>query len=88
MKDSKGQFIGINTKQNVREKRPEMNVNVFTNQIWRIFESIDYLFWFIQIKVTMLKDLKHEDIIYQKELLIIITSSMKKKTMINQLILI
>ena len=36
----------------------------------------------------MLKDLKHEDIIYQKELLIIITSSMKKKTMINQLILI
>ena len=88
MKDSKGQFIGINTKQNVREKRPEMNVNVFTNQIWRILESIDYLFWFIQIKVTMLKDLKHEDIIYQKELLIIITSSMKKKTMINQLILI
>ena len=79
MKDSKGQFIGINTKQNVREKRPEMNVNVFTNQIWRILESIDYLFWFIQIKVTMLKDLKHEDIIYQKELLIIITSSMKKK---------
>ena len=66
MKDSKGQFIGINTKQNVREKRPEMNVNVFTNQIWRILESIDYLFWFIQIKVTMLKDLKHEDIIYQK----------------------
>ena len=88
MKDPKGQFIGINTKQNVREKRPEMNVNVFTNQIWRILESIDYLFWFIQIKVTMLKDLKHEDIIYQKELLIIITSSMKKKTMINQLILI
>ena len=88
MKDSKGQFIGINTKQNVREKRPEMNVNVFTNQIWRILESIDYLFWFIQIKVTMLKDLKHEDIIYQKELLIIITSPMKKKTMINQLILI
>ena len=37
----------------------------------------------------MLKDLKHEDIIYQKELLIIMTSlSVEKTVMISQLILI
>ena len=42
-----------------------MNVYIFSNQI--LLELIDYLFQFIQIKMTTLKDLKFEDITYQKE---------------------
>ena len=53
-----------------------MNLDIFSNQI--LLESIDCLFQFIQIKITMLKDLKLRDIIYQKELLIIIISSSMK----------
>ena len=49
-----------------------MNINIFSNQI--LLKLIDYLFLFIQIKMQNLKDLKLEDITYQKELLIIITS--------------
>ena len=38
----------------------------------------------MQIKMTMLKDLKLEDVTYQKELLIIITSSSMKKNFYNR----
>ena len=38
----------------------------------------------MQIKMTMLKDLKLEDVTYQKELLIIITSSPMKKNFYNR----
>ena len=38
----------------------------------------------MQIKMTRLKDLKLEDVTYQKELLIIITSSSMKKNFYNR----
>ena len=38
----------------------------------------------MQIKMTMLKDLKLEDVTYQKESLIIITSSSMKKNFYNR----
>ena len=38
--------------------------NIFLNQI--LMESIDCLFWFTQIIVTMLKDFMFEKIIHQK----------------------
>ena len=38
----------------------------------------------MQIKMTMLKDLKLKDVTYQKELLIIITSSSMKKNFYNR----
>ena len=41
-----------------------MNIDIFSNQI--LLESIDCLFLFIQIKMSILKDLKLEDVIYQK----------------------
>ena len=63
-KDFKDQFIGMNIKQKVRIKIQQMNLNIFSNQI--LLESIDYLFQFIQIKATMLKDLMRKNIIYQK----------------------
>ena len=64
-----------------------MYINIFSNQ--SLLESIDYLFYFIQMKMTMLKDSKLVNIIYQKELLIIIISSLTEKTfMISQFILI
>ena len=48
-----------------------------------------FLFSFIQIKITMLKRLKLEGIIYQKALLRIITSSSMERTFItNPLILV
>ena len=60
-KDLKDQFIGMNIKQKVRIKIPQINLYIFSNQI--LLESIDYLFWFIQIKATMLKGLILENII-------------------------
>ena len=48
-----------------------MNIDIFSNQ--NLLDSIDYLYQFIQIKITVLKDLKLEDIIYQKESLKITT---------------
>ena len=63
-------------KQKLKIKIRQMNLDIFSNQI--LLESIDCLFQFIQIKITMLKDLKLRDIIYQKELLIIIISSSMK----------
>ena len=62
----------MNIKQKVRIKILQMNIDTFSNQI--LLKLIDYLFLFIQIKMQNLKDLKLEDITYQKELLIIITS--------------
>ena len=63
-KDLKDQFIGMNIKQKVRIKLHQINLDIFSNQT--LLESIVYLFQFIQIKMTILKDLKLEDIIYQK----------------------
>ena len=71
--DLKDQFIGMNKKQKKRIKIQQMNKGIFSNQI--LFELIGYLFQFVQIKMEILKDLKLKDIIYQKELLIIVTSS-------------
>ena len=70
--DLKDQFIGMNKKQKKRIKIQQMNTGIFSNQI--LFELIGYLFQFIQIKMEILKDLKLKDI-YQKELLIMVTSS-------------
>ena len=69
--DLKDQFIGMNKKKKKRIKIQQMNKGIFSNQI--LFELIGYLFQFIQIKMEILKDLKLKDIIYQKELLIIVT---------------
>ena len=63
-KDLKDQFIGMNIKQKVRIKLHQTNLDIFSNQT--LLESIVYSFQFIQIKMTILKDLKLEDIIYQK----------------------
>ena len=41
-KDLKYQFIRMNTKQKVRIKIRQMNIDIFSNQI--LLESIDYLF--------------------------------------------
>ena len=63
-RDLKDHFIIMNTNQRVRIKTQQMNINIFFNQI--LLELIYFLFWFIQIKIPVLKDLKLEDIIYQK----------------------
>ena len=56
-----------------------------SNFVW---VNRDYSFYFIQTKMTNLKDLKLEDVIYQKAYSnIIIWSSMEKTFMINQLFL-
>ena len=84
-KNLKDQFIGMSIKQKVRIKIQQMNIDIFSNQT--LLQSIDYLFYFIQIKPTMLKDLKLENIIYRKVYSkIIMSSSMEKTFMINQLI--
>ena len=46
-----------------------MKIETFSNQV--LFDFIDYFFQFIQTKRPILKDLKLEEIIYQKELLVI-----------------
>ena len=51
----------MNIKQNVRIKIRQRSLDIFSNQI--LLESIDYLFYFIQIKVLLLKDLKLKGII-------------------------
>ena len=56
------------------DKKNEMNLDIFLNQI--LLELIDYLYQFIQIKVTTLKVLKLKIIIYQK----------KKKKIMNVII--
>ena len=54
-----------------------MNKDIFSGQI--SLELIDYLLQVIQTKMKILKDLKLEDIIYQKTLLVIITPSLMAK---------
>ena len=41
-KDFKDQFIGINIKEKVRIKIQQMNIDIFSNQIF--LELIDYLY--------------------------------------------
>ena len=73
----KDQFIGTNIKQKVRLKILQMNKDIFSGQI--SLELIDYLLQVIQTKMKILKDLKLEDIIYEKTLLVIITPSLMAK---------
>ena len=54
-----------------------MNKDIFSGQI--SLELIDYLLQVIQTKMKILKDLKLEDIIYEKTLLVIITPSLMAK---------
>ena len=54
-----------------------MNKDIFLGQI--SLELIDYLLQVIQTKMKILKDLKLEDIIYEKTLLVIITPSLMAK---------
>ena len=61
-KDLKDKFIGMNIKQKVRTLIQQMNVGIFLNQI-----LLEILFvQLIQITMTILKDLKLEDVTYQK----------------------
>ena len=50
----------------------QMNINIFSNQTLQ--ELTDCLFWFIRIKMAMLKDVILEDITYQKDSLRFIMS--------------
>ena len=68
-KNFKRSIYWNNIKQKVRIKMQQMNIDIFSNQT--LLESIGYLFYFIQMKMTKLKDLKLEDIIYQKKLILI-----------------
>ena len=52
-------------KSKSENKIQQTSIDVFSNQI--LLESIGYLFLFLQIKMTLLKDLKLEDNMYQKE---------------------
>ena len=64
VKDLKDQFIGMSIKQKVRIKIQQMNKDIFFNQT--LLESMNYLFYLIQMRLAMLKDLMIENIIYQK----------------------
>ena len=64
VKDLKDQFIGMNIRPKVRIKIRQVNTDIFSNQI--LFELIDYLFKFIQTKITNRESLKRKDIIYRK----------------------
>ena len=87
VKDVKYPCIGINIKQKGKIKMQEKGINICSNQ--PLQELTNCLFRFIQIKVVMLKDLKLEDITYQKVLLRIIMYSLMERTfMTNPSILI
>ena len=63
---------------------PQMSVDIFSNRTLQ--ELTDCLFWVIEIKMIMLKDIKLKDIIYEEVLLRIIVSSSKERTfMTNQI---
>ena len=64
VKDLKDQFIGMNIRPKVRIKTRKVNIDIFSNQI--LFKLIDYLFKFIQTKITNRERLKRKDIIYRK----------------------
>ena len=55
----------MNLKQKTRIKMRQINTDIFSNQV--LLESINCLFYFIQMKMPMLKVLNLEDITYQKE---------------------
>ena len=64
-------FIGMNIRQKVRIKIQQMNID-------RYFLKSNFVGvnrFFIQMYMKIRKDLKSNDITYQKEFLIIITSS-------------
>ena len=63
-------------KTKTEKKIQQMSMGVFSSHI--LSESIDYLILFIQIKITMLKDLTLQNIFYQIGILIIATSSSMK----------
>ena len=60
----KDQFIRINIKQEVKIEIQQKNTDIWSNQT--SLELIDYLFYFIEIKMRILRALKLEDVIYQK----------------------
>ena len=60
----KDPFIRANIKQKLRIKIQQINTDIFSNQV--LLKLIDYFFYSIQIKMTVLKDLELKDIIYQK----------------------
>ena len=65
----------------------QMSKDISSKQI--LLELIYHFFYLIQIKMHILKDLKLEDVIYQKAKSNIITSSSVEKTfMTKELILI
>ena len=63
-------------KTKTEKKIQQMSMGVFSSHI--LSESTDYLILFIQIKITMLKDLTLQNIFYQIGILIIATSSSMK----------
>ena len=60
----KDPFIRANIKQKLRIKIQQINTDIFLNQV--LLKLIDYFFYSIQIKMTVLKDLELKDVIYQK----------------------
>ena len=60
----KDPFIRANIKQKLRIKIQQINTDIFSNQV--LLKLIDYFFYSIQIKMTVLKDLELKGIIYQK----------------------
>ena len=60
----KDPFIRANIKQKLRIKIQQINTDIFSNQV--LLKLIDYFFYCIQIKMTVLKDLELKGIIYQK----------------------
>ena len=81
----KDQFIGMSVIQKVKTKIWQINIDIFFESN---FLGVNRLF-VLQMKMGMLQDLMLKNIIYQKELLIIMTSlSVEKTVMISQLILI
>ena len=76
-KDLKDLYIGMNKKQKVKIKIWQISIDIFLNQtLWGL---IDCLFWFIQAKIIVLKDLIPKSIIYQKALSRIIRHCQGKK---------
>ena len=87
-KEFGNQFIGMNIKQKSENKNTTNKYRYFLESNF-VGVNRFFFFQFIQIKMSILKDLKLEDISYQKDLLIIVTSSpLEKSFMINPLILI
>ena len=76
----------MNIKHKVTLKIQHHSTDIFSNQTLK--ELRHCLFWFIQMEMTMLKDLQLEDITNQKVLLrILMSSSIERTFMTNQMIL-